>query len=148
MHQFGRSKYIRRGQARYRRRITRLESFTAATRTAAWRHSPKSGSSSSFCRPACTQRLNPSRNHYLDFCSLSLASLAFVHYIHPVRAEEIDMILGTLNSSACLDETRIVTVAELPPKDPHDDDDNDEDEEDDDDEEDEKPAVIREPDEC
>ena len=58
------------------------------------------------------------------------------------------MILGTLNSSACLDETRIVTVAELPPKDPHDDDDNDEDEEDDDDEEDEKPAVIREPDEC
>jgi len=57
------------------------------------------------------------------------------------------MILGTLNSSACLDETRIVTVVELPPKDPHDDDDNKEDEEDDD-EIDDEPAVIREPDEC
>ena len=57
------------------------------------------------------------------------------------------MILGTLNSSACLDETRIVTVVELPPKDPHDDGDNKEDEEDND-EEDEEPAVIREPDEC
>src|SRR6516164_5907881 len=33
VHQFGRSKYIRRGQAQYRRRITRLESFTAAKQT-------------------------------------------------------------------------------------------------------------------
>ncbi len=57
------------------------------------------------------------------------------------------MILGTQNSAAFLDETRIVTVVELPPKDPHDDDDKEEDEEDDD-EEDEEPAVIREPDEC
>ncbi len=74
-------------------------------------------------------------------------NLAFAHYIHPVRAEEIDMIFGTLNSAACLDETRIVTVVEPPPKDPHDDNDNEEDEEDDD-EEDEEPAVIREPEEC
>ena len=56
------------------------------------------------------------------------------------------MILGTPNSSASLDETRIVTVVELPPKDPHDDDDNEEDEEDDD-EENEEPAAVREPDE-
>ncbi len=57
------------------------------------------------------------------------------------------MILDTQNSVVCLDETRIVTGVELPPKDPHDDDDNEEDEEDDD-EEDEEPPVIREPDEC
>ena len=57
------------------------------------------------------------------------------------------MVLGTPNSCACLDETRIVTVVKLPPNDPHDDDDDEEDEEDDD-EEDEEPAVIREPDDC
>jgi hypothetical protein len=68
--------------------------------------------------------------------------------IQPVRSEEIDMILRIPNSSACLDETRIVTIVELPPKDPHDDDDDKEEDEEDDNDEDEEPAVIREPDAC
>jgi hypothetical protein len=58
------------------------------------------------------------------------------------------MISRTLNASACLDESRIVTIAHLPPKEPRDDDDENEEDEEDDDEEDEEPAVIREPDEC
>lgn len=59
------------------------------------------------------------------------------------------MVLSTLNGSACLDERRIVSVVDLPPKDPRDDDHEDEEDEDEDEDEEEgeEPAIIREPDE-
>jgi hypothetical protein len=58
------------------------------------------------------------------------------------------MISRTLNASACSDETRIVTIVDLPPKEPREDEDENEEDEEDDDEEDDGPAAIREPDEC
>ena len=48
--------------------------------------------------------------------------------------------------SAWLTDSSLVTIMDLPPKDPEDDDENEEDDEDDGKEE--EPAVIREPDEC
>ena len=49
---------------------------------------------------------------------------------------------------ARLINSSLVTVMDLPPKDPPDDDDENEEDEEDDGEEEEEPAVIREPDEC
>ena len=51
-------------------------------------------------------------------------------------------------SSDWLIDSSLVTVMDLPPKDPPDDDDENEEDEEDDGEEEEEPAVIREPDEC
>jgi hypothetical protein len=67
---------------------------------------------------------------------------------HPRKAEEVNMISLTPNTSACLYESTIITVVDRPPKQPPDDDDENEEDEEDDDEQDEEPAVIREPDEC
>jgi hypothetical protein len=52
-----------------------------------------------------------------------------------------------LQVSAWLINSNLVTLMDLPPKDPNDDDENEEDEQGDDEEE-QEPAVIREPDEC
>jgi hypothetical protein len=49
--------------------------------------------------------------------------------------------------SAWLIHSSLVTIMDLPPKDPEDDEDENEDDDEDDGEE-EEPAVIREPDEC
>ena len=49
------------------------------------------------------------------------------------------------NVSACFDESLVVTMRVLPPKDP--DDEDDEDDEDEEDEDEKEPAVIREPEE-
>jgi len=56
------------------------------------------------------------------------------------------MILRSANTSACLHESRIITMVDRPPKQPSDDDAENEEDEEDDEEEDEEPA-IREPDE-
>jgi hypothetical protein len=78
---------------------------------------------------------------------VSLANLVLAYYIRVRKAkEEADMIWRTPeNASASLNQSRIVTIKGLPPKDPNDDD--DEDEEEDEDEKEEEPPVIRDPDE-
>jgi hypothetical protein len=76
--------------------------------------------------------------------------LGIAYYIHPRKSEEVDdMIRRTpVNVSACFDESLVVTMIVLPPKDPDDEDDEDEeDEEDEQDEDEREPAVIREPEE-
>ena len=55
------------------------------------------------------------------------------------------MILDALNALARLGKSRIVGIADLPPKDR---DDHEDEEDDEDDEKEDEPAVIREPDEC
>jgi hypothetical protein len=50
--------------------------------------------------------------------------------------------------SLWLIDRRLITIVDLPPKDPHEDEKENEEDEDEDDEANEEPAVIREPDEC
>jgi len=58
------------------------------------------------------------------------------------------MILGMLTDLARLENSRIVRIIDLPPKDPYDDDDENEEDDEDNDKKDDEPAVVREPDEC